>query len=434
MTWSRRVVGSVNAVARRAGRLRGAGPGFAASEQALLDGARRATGLTDFGDPGFREGLGVLLRAYDEEARLTPFGAWMTRQQLAGILRARLRVVEGRRRDPACLANPIQRPVFVLGLPRTGTTALHALLASDPACQALEYWLAASPGPRPPRESWERDPRFKEAAFGLRLTYWLDPGLRAIHDLTPEGPDECRHLLGQCFRDDTFDSNATIPSYTAWYRKADMRPAYAWHRDVLRLIGSGQTTSLGSASLRVGGPGGPPPRGPERRWLLKYPAHLAHLETLLDTYPDACIVQTHRDPARVLPSLCSLVTNWRGIYEDGVDVQAVARWQVEMWAERLEHALAVRERCAPGRFFDLHFREIVEDPVVAARRVHAHFGLPWTDEGERAMTAWHAAHPPGRHGAHRYDAGRFGLSAGAIQERFRAYTRRFGVPAEGDPS
>jgi hypothetical protein len=396
-----------------ASRLRGAGPGFAASEEALLEGARRATGLSDFGDPGFREGLGVLLRAYDEEARLTPFGAWMTRQQLAGILRARLGVVEGLRRDPACRAAPIRRPVFVLGLPRTGTTALHALLAADPACQALEYWLAASPGPRPPREGWERDPRFKEAAFGLRMTYWLDPGLRAIHDLTPDGPDECRHLLGQCFTDDTFDSNATIPSYTAWYRKADLRPSYAWHRDVLHLIGRPT---------------------PKKRWLLKYPAHLAHLHVLLETYPDACIVQTHRDPSRVLPSLCSLVANWRGIYEDGVDVRTVARWQVEMWAERLEHALAVRARLEPGRFFDLHFREIVEDPVAAARRVHDHFGLPWTGEGERAMRAWHAAHPPGRHGAHRYDAARFGLSPGEIRERFRAYTGRFGVPAEGDPS
>jgi hypothetical protein len=413
MAWSRRVVDAVNAAARAAARLRGGGAGFAASEEALLEGARRATGLDDFGDPGFREGLRVLLRAYDEEARLTPFGTWMTRQQLAGILRARLRVVEGLRRDPACRETPIRRPVFVLGLPRTGTTALHALLASDPAYQALEYWLAAAPGPRPPRETWQRDPRFKEAAFGLRLTYWLDSGLRAIHDLTPDGPDECRHLLGQCFSDDTFDSNATIPSYTAWYRKADMRPPYAWHRDVLRLIGS---------------------TSPERRWLLKYPAHLAHLHVLLETYPDACIVQTHRDPSRVLPSLCSLVTNWRGIYEDGVDARAVARWQVEMWAERLEHALAVRGRCDPARFLDLHFREIVEDPVAAARRVYAHFGLPWTDEGEREMTAWSSAHPQGRHGAHRYDAARFGLSEGAIRERFRAYTERFGVPVEEDPS
>ncbi len=398
-----------NGASRLRERLRGAPPGFAASEPALLEAARRATGLDDFGDASFREGLGVLLRAYDAESRLTPFGRFLVRQELVGILASRLSVVAAWRRDPAVLEAPIRRPVFVLGLPRSGTTALHFLLGQDPAHQVLEYWIAASPRPRPPRSQWEGEPAYRQARRALRFTYWLDPGLRAIHDLRADGPEECRHLLQQSFTDDTFDSNASIPGYSAWYARRDMRRSYAWHRDVLKLVQSGS---------------------PERRWVLKYPAHMKHLHVLLETYPDACVVQTHRDPAQVLPSLCSLVTNWRGIYEEGVDVPRVARWQVGMWADRIEHALAVRSRDDPERYLDLHFREVVADPLGAVRRIYAHFGFVWSEAAERGMRAWAEANPPGRHGGHRYDARSFGLSPEALAERFADYRERFGVERE----
>ncbi len=402
-------VRAYNAVARLRERLGRPAPRFAASEERLLETARQATGRDDFGDPGFRAGLRVLLQAYDEEAHLTPFGRMLAEQVLLGVLKSRLATQAAWARDPAILEGEIRRPIFILGLPRTGTTALHHVLAADPANQVLEYWLAAAPGPRTPRADWERDPRFKEAARGLRLTYWLDPGLKAIHLLTPEGPEECRHLLMQSFTDDTFDSNSTLPSYTKWYAQQDMRPSYARHRDILKLVQSS---------------------GPARRWVLKYPAHMAHLHVLLETYPDACIIQAHRDPSRVLPSLCSLVTNWRGIYEEGVDVPAVARWQVEMWAARMEHAMRVREQADPARFFDFEFRELVADPVAAVRRAYDHFGFDWSEEAERSMRAWHAANPQGRHGGHHYDAAQFGLTEGEIAERFAAYRERFGVARE----
>lgn len=393
-----------NEVARRLGR-----EPTRFTEDALLEKASRSTGLDDFGDERFREGLGVLLAAYDEEARLTPFGRMMVRQQLLEILRARLSVVAAWKRDASVLEAPIRRPVFILGLPRTGTTALHHLLGEDPGNQVLEYWLAASPGPRPPPEEWWRDPRFKEAARGLRTTYWLDPGLRAIHELTPEGPEECRHLLGQSFTDDTFDSNATLPSYTAWYAQRDMAPSYAWHRDVLKLVQAG---------------------GLARRWVLKYPAHLAHLQVLLASYPDACIVQTHRDPAEVLPSLCSLVTNWRGIFEDDVEVEAVARWQVEMWAARMEHALTVRDAANESQFFDLPFHELRADPIAAVHRLYEHFGFGLSDEAERRMRAWVVHNLEHRPGSHHYTAEQFGIDPGEIAERFAGYTSRFGVEEE----
>jgi len=383
---------------------------FVDSEAELLAAAQRATGLDDFGDASFREGLRVLLRGYDAEARLAPFGRMLVRGELATILQNRLRAERAWREQPSLRSAPLHRPLFILGLPRSGTTALHFLLAQDPANQVLEYWLAASPGPRPPRERWARDPRFVAARRALRTTYYLDPSLAAIHWMTVDGPDECRHLLLQSFVDHTFDSNASLPSYTKWFEAQDMRPAYQRHRDLLAWIGSPT---------------------PERRWVLKYPAHLRNLRALLEVYPDACIVQTHRDPANVLPSICSLVAGWRSLYEGAVDLRAIGRQQLELYAGMIETGLAVRASAPSRTFFDLDFREVLADPIAVIRRVYDHFGFDWTPEAESAMRRHHAEHPQGRHGAHRYAAADYGLDPGEVDERFAAYVARFGVPREG---
>lgn len=383
---------------------------FADSEGAMLAAASKAAGgATDLGDDDYREGLSVLLRSYDEESRLNPFGRWMVTQQLTGLLRGRLEAQAWRKKGPAIFDAPVTRPIFILGLPRTGTTALHALVAQDPANQVLEYWLAASPKPRPPRAAWEGDPRYKEAAQGLGLTYWLDPGLKAIHLLTADGPEECRLLLQHTFTDDSFECNSTLPSYSKWYAACDMRPAYRRHRDLLRLVGA---------------------HTPDRRWVLKYPAHLRWLRALLEVYPDACIVQTHRDPARVLPSLCSLIAGWRGIYEDSPDRRAIAKWVVELWARTMEDAMDLRRELGEEHFFDVPFRDTVGDPASAVGRVYAHFGIDYPPETESMLREWHRTHPQHRHGEHRYSAADFGLEAAVMRERFAAYIERFGIEAE----
>jgi hypothetical protein len=388
--------------------------GFVESIDALHAKAAAAAGVTapadgDFGDPSYREGLRVLCEAYDRESKLTPFGRMLVEQQLIGILRNRLVAERTWRERPEILDLEIRKPIFVLGLPRTGTTALHHLVGQDPRIQVLEYWLAAAPAPRPPRERWESDPRFKEAARGLKMTYYLDPDLKAIHLMTAEGPEECRHLLQQTFTDDTFDCNATIPSYSAWYGAHDMRDAYVRHRDLLKLIGSPT---------------------PERRWVLKYPVHMGNLEKLLEIYPDACIVQTHRDPAKVMASICSLVAGWRAIYEDGVDRRAVAEWQLDLWSSRLMRAMEVRGRRDPAQFFDLGFRDVVADPVSAIERMYAHFGVEHDEGAIDRIRAWRRENPPGKHGEHRYTAADFGLTGDAIADRFASYMKHFAIERE----
>jgi hypothetical protein len=188
-----------------------------------------------------------------------------------------------------------------------------------------------------------------------------------------------------------------------------MLDAYGRHRDLLRLIGSPQ---------------------PARRWLLKYPVHMGNLRALFQIYPDACIVQTHRDPSQVIPSICSLVAGWRAIYEGGVDRRQIARSQTELWATGMEHGMEVRREVDPSRFFDLHFREVLADPVAAVRRIYAHFDLPLSEEADRRFLAWKQENPRGKHGEHRYGAEDFGITEAAINDRFAAYISHFSVDRE----
>jgi hypothetical protein len=383
---------------------------LAASEGALLDAARRATGLDDFGTGAWRTHFRTLLQCYDAESKLTEAGLGMVQGEITGALCARLACEAAWKRDPSVLRHEIRRPLFILGLPRSGTTALHWLLAQDPANQVLEFWIASAPRPRPPRATWEAEPAFQTSIEVLKWMYDTDPGLKAIHLMEADGPEECRHLFVQSFLDHTFDSNATIPSYTKYFEAQDMRDAYSRHRDVLKLVGS---------------------TSPELRWVLKYPAHMRELAVLLETYPDACFIQTHRDPVKVLPSVCSLVTGWRSLYEGGADAKAIGAWQVEFYADMMETMLGARAKADPARFFDIPFRDMITDPVAAIARAYDHFGFALSAEGERRMRDWHRTNPQHKHGGHKYTLEQFGLVEGAIRERFARYTEAHGVERDG---
>ncbi|MEE3328786.1 MAG: sulfotransferase [Myxococcota bacterium] len=377
---------------------------FAETKNALLEEACQRTGLSDYGDRGFEEGLEILLKGYDEEAQLNVVGRLNVRQELLGVLSARLQLIEEWKSHPDAESQNPERPLFILGLPRTGTSALHDLLAEDPEHQVLEYWLAASPAPRPVQEISRSDPRLKAARRELQAIYTLDPGLRALHDMRAEGPEECRHLFRHNFIDDTFDSMANLPSYGEWFRAQSVSHIYDWHRKALSLV---QLTA------------------PNKRWVLKYPAHLRNLDELFDAYPDACIIQTHRNPVDVLPSLCSLVYRLRCLYSDHIDPHDIGRWQVEMWAGILERGMEIRKRHDPARFHDVYFTEFQRDPVKAVRSIHQHFGGHFDDQSASRIQRYRAENPPGRHGQHVYRAEDYGLTDQVIRERFSAYIEAF---------
>ncbi len=378
--------------------------GFAASASALHEAACKSTGLDDFGDPSYREGLGVLLASLDEDENLSPLGRAIYRGQLTSILETRLRVVERLAQRPEVFENPVSRPIVITGLVRTGSTALHYLMGQDPGLQKLEYWLAAEPQPRPPRDQWAAHPDFQASVKEIDFLYSNTPDLMAVHEMKADWPEECRHALAQCFTDDRFETSATLPRYNEWYHGTAHPQTYRWHKQVIQLIGSTDV---------------------ERRWLLKYPVHLRQLEALFEVYPDACVIQTHRDPRTVMASYASFISKIRAMHQVDVDLAYIAREQMESWAHAADAGMRYREQHGSERFYDLQFRDFMADPIGAVKRIYERFDQTLTSEGEQKLRAWHADHPQGKHGRHTYEKKDIGVSEEEVLERFARYMKRY---------
>jgi sulfotransferase family protein len=370
--------------------------------------ASALTGLADFGpddEPGdpradqYTEGLAVLLDSYASDAGLTPLGSKQARVLLRGALAARLLSQAAWQRYPEHAGVALECPVFVTGLPRTGTTALHRLLTADPVHQGLQLWLAEAPQPRPPAATWAGDPVFRYVQAGCERHHVAHPEFMGVHYLAADQVEECWQLLRQSLRSVSFECLAHLPGYSRWLRGQDWTAAYRRHRRNLQLIGL-------------------PDAG--RRWILKNPSHLFALDELLAVYPDALIIQTHRAPAAAIASVCSLAAQasagWSATFTGAV----IGRDQLELWAAGLERFTAARAGLDPARFHDVDYDEFVADPVGTAEAVYARFGLPLSGTAADAMRALHAgsARPGPAAAPHRYRLADFGLTAGEVAERF----------------
>jgi hypothetical protein len=380
------------------------------ADEKLLAAARARTGLGDWGDDSFREPLRLLVDALEREARLTFFGRLAARRWLTQMLVNRLEIRAMQRLHPEIADEPIRRPLFILGLPRTGTTLLHLLFAQDPANRVLRFSEGQAPAFQPAQRRLEPDPRPRKAERELKSLHYLAPQLPAMHLLEANGPQECLVLFTHSFRSMQFEFTYDVPSYSAWLEQQDLAHAYLFYADQLRLL---QWRQSGA------------------RWVLKTPVHLFGLEALLATFPDAGIVQTHRDPLKVLPSCCSLVGVLRGVTSDRVVPRELGRQFAAKWATGLERALAVRDRVGPDRFCDVHFQELLTDPLVVVRKIYGRFGLPFDAAVEGRMRQALAENPRDKHGVHRYTLGQFELDPVHEARRFAGYCDRFGIAAEG---
>ena len=378
--------------------------------ESLLAAARRRTGLDDFGDPSFREPLAHLLASIDAEARLSLIGRIAARHDLTGMLVNRLLIERDRVRHPGIADEEIRRPLVITGLPRTGSTFLHGLLAQDPANRTPRHWELRSPSPPPERATYETDPRIARAARDIRWFIRLAPRFPAIHPVGAQLPEECVVILSHAFRSFQFSSTWFIPSYQHWLDGADLAPAYAYHRRFLQHLQWGC-------------------RGD--RWLLKAPPHLRGLPVLFATYPDANVIMTHRDPVEVVASVTSLHVVLRQTFSRHVDPLQVGPEVAAMLADDIRCGVEARAAgCAPAeRFFDVWYAELVADPLAIVRQIYRHFDLPLSDAAERAMRHYLAHHPKDGHGAHVYALADFGLDADRERERNRAYLERFGSRA-----
>jgi sulfotransferase family protein len=373
----------------------------------LVAEACARTGLSDFGDDYYREGLDVLL-ADVARAELSDLGGMVWRGRVLGHLVQRLRVEDWIARHRDLLAQPVPAPVFVVGLPRTGTTALSHLLAQDPGARSLRVWEAAAPVP-PPEPDAAGDPRIAAAEQQLAAIHQLSPRLAAMHEDTATGPTENQDLLGMSFRTFHFEGMAWIPRYVAWWLACDMTPAYQYLKRVLQLLQS---------------------RGGPTRWHLKSPPDSFCLDAMLAVFPDARFVMTHRDPASVLGSVCSLIHTMHELTGRAPDPAALGRAELAAWTEAMRRLVAVRARIGEARFADVHFHELVADPVAVVARAYRQLAIPFPSEAERRIAAHAAAHPRGRLGEHRYRLEDWGLDRARVHEAFSFYTDRCGVKAE----
>jgi len=369
----------------------------------LIETAKRRCRLDDFGEGDFFEPLSRLLESCHSEARLNLIGKIALRTDVLQTLCSRLQMERDRQLYPNIAQQEVREPLFIVGLPRSGTTLLHSLLAADPEHRCPLMWEVRSPSP--PTVADEKR-RIQRATRNCKFFDWLAPGFRYVHAVGAEVPQECISLMTPTFMSDQFDAMYYVPSYRAWFFQQDLQPAYEYHRRFLQHLQF---------------------RRAARRWILKAPTHMSAMPALLSVYPDALFVQTHRTPIDAMASVSSLVTILRSAFSDAVDPFTVCREAIHYWSETMDKFLNERDRLASTRICDVEFDEISRDPIAAIRRIYDYFGWSLSKQAEQRMRTLVASHAERQPGNHRYHLSQFGFTAEEVLSAFGPYCQRFGV-------
>ncbi len=379
------------------------------SVPALLEEAAARSGLTEWGDLSFTTTLQLLIDSCRETAALNATGRNVLHKAVLRHLRNRLYLRAYATAEPERVARAaVRAPVVITGLPRTGTTVLHNLLALDPRHRVLRFWEALHPLPPDPRRGTSEEALVAAAERWLERLYALTPRFRAIHGATARGPEECDALFQNSFASQHFDDMFRAVAYSAWLNHAELVDEYAYYAFQLRVLTRDEDSV--------------------RRWVLKSPSHLGYLATLRATFPDAVVVHCHRDPCQAVASYASLVVAVRTPNSDAVSLPDVGRHALERSALAMERALAARSATTDG-FVDVSYSELVADPLACVRRLYRAFGEELGEDVSAAMARWLADNPQHKHGRHRYTLDQFGLSAPEVADRFAGYRECF--PAGG---
>lgn len=364
-------------------------------EQAVAE----AGGLTDFGDSAYLDGLRVLLDAAAESPHSGDALNQRVATMVSAVLVARLSSQAGWAARPGVGEEPLPAQVVIVGLPRSGTTALHQMLAADARFQWIPNWLAWQPRVRPPRPDWDDDP-----LHAAQIARHERAGPNPLHDVGPDDPEECLMVMVQSFVSMMFVSSLAVPDYHEWFREQDERPSYRRYADNLRLIGA---------------------ETPDRAWLLKNPSHTFGMAALLETFPDARIVHIYRDPAESIVSGCSLIASM-GSGPGAFTPEELGAHRLRTWslaAERMDAARTGHEQ----RFVDVDYRDFVDDPLRIGERLYERLGIDLTDDAADGMRRWLEERPKDRYGTHRYAAADFGLTAELVREQMHGYVERYGL-------
>jgi hypothetical protein len=384
-----------------------------ATRDRLVADAVDATGLDDFGAPTWQEGLDLLLESLAATAQLNEIGVSVAEGGVVTDLSNRLRIEEWRKTHPGVAEQQITRPIIIVGQPRTGTTILHDLMAKDPANRAPLSWEIERPVPAPQTATYETDPRIAEAQAGFDLVESIIPGFTAFHELGAQLAQEDVRIFTSDFRSMQYPLQFEVPAYNRWLlHEADMAPAYRWHRRFLQHLQSEHHAE---------------------RWLLKSPAHLWCLPALIAEYPDAIVIQNHRDPLKVIASISALGASLREMTTDSFDVRTLAAQYGEDIMVGLDRSLEARREglFAPGQVVDVRYQDIRTDLIGAVARIYDEIGLELTAEAEANMRSFLAAHPGDQAGSlKRYSFADTGLDEAELRERARPYQDLFDVESE----
>jgi hypothetical protein len=365
------------------------------------------TGMSDFGDSDFLDSLQAFVEATEKLPGLHPFGLVAARNTLLHALCNRLLMQAYWRAHPEALETPIRRPLFIVGAPRTGTTLLFNLLAQDPINRPLMNWEATTPAPSLRQN--RVDLGLKYAATVSRQLHYLLPDLRHKHDCGASAPEECLILFLNSFESEILYFWFDVPHYRVWLNQRDRTASYSYYRNQLKLL----------QHLRPG-----------RRWLLKSTTHIYSLAVLLTVFPDACVIQTHRDPLKSLPSTCSLQATFRSLYYPVIDYARLSDETAEQLSLGLTACRTERSRFPAHHFYDVYYRDLLRDPVDVLKAIYRQFDFDLSPNTAECMARYLAANPQHKHGVHRYCLEDFGLDEDHERARFADYVSALHIPEE----
>ena len=388
----------------------------ALSATEMMRTASRRAGSDDFGEADFLEPLQTFIEACMAEADLSLVGRMATRWDTLRFLTNLLRLRAAERADPTITHEPVEAPVFITGLPRSGTSFLHRLMMEDEGVAAPRVWETIYPYPT--RADRKQDGRVARVARQLRAFERLAPEFRALHPLDATSPQECSEITAHVFRSLRFDSNYHIPSYRRWLDGEGHEPAYRFHKRFLQHLQHQRA------------PGTPVPR-----WVVKCPDHLFALDAIRAVYPDARLVFVHRDPVKVLLSVAKLTEVVRDPFTRHIDRAAIGRQESARWFEGTAHMIAAGETGGFARpICHVHYLDLIADPFATVQAVYRHVGMEMTDAAARRIGAALKARPDGGYGPRNYRFADHGLDAGVERDKFRGYMLHFGVQPEHERS
>ena len=372
--------------------------------------AKQKTGLTDFGDIDYLAGLEHLIKSTETEAKLSQIGRIAAKSALIDNLANRMLMVDFVKKNPAVKEEVIAQPMFIMGLPRTGTTILHAIIAEANEHRAPRLWEMQRPFPPPAKNPADNEARILELEKNAAMLDVLAPEMKLKHESNPRLVEECLPWMATSFFQEQFSTVHRLPGYRQWYLNADPKPAYQWHKLYLQYM------------QFIAKKNGQAPQ----RWILKSPAHLPFIEAILNTYPDALMVQTHRDPLKVLASACSLLSTLRGGFSDAIDPLQIGEEESQFYSTILSRGMAARREMKNAeQFYDFQFDDVIHRPIDGIADLYQHFDLNLNGESREKMQFFINNRPRTMHGKHVYTMKQFGLTEEKQGPLFSDYRKKY---------